>query len=213
MAQLAPGHLHEKARLGDFEGCLRLLDAGVAVDQTHNGETALLEACREGHIRVATLLLQRGANPNASTQWEHPLTVLPWGYRRTLHLAQQLRNAGADLTHLPHARVVSQRISARAMGLLLDWGLDANAVDDDGYSRLYWAAKDDQGRICEFLLQYGAQANRCMPDGRYAWECSSDIGLRKLLREACQQHEADQVAEDISQNTVATGKAHRAARL
>lgn len=212
-SDVPPGRLQALARLGDYEGCRELLAAGVPVDQLYEGETALLEACREGHMRLTGLLLEHGANPNACTAWEHPLTVLPWGFRRTLHHAYQLREAGADLAHLPHARVLSQRTSIRAMRLLLEWGLDANALDDDGYSRLYWTAKEDQWRMCELLLQHGARANLMCPDGRYPWECASDPKLRQLLHETKQQHDVELAAQKLDENTVAAPPRRPGVRL
>ena len=59
--------LHEAARQGDVEKITRLLDAGVPVDGTNQyGATALTYAASKGHLGVVKLLVERGANVDAT---------------------------------------------------------------------------------------------------------------------------------------------------
>ena len=55
--------LLEAAGKGDVALCTLFLDAGVPIDCVNGrGFTPLLCACRDGHVEVATLLLDRGSN-------------------------------------------------------------------------------------------------------------------------------------------------------
>jgi outer membrane protein assembly factor BamB len=57
--------LRAAAAAGDEAKVRALLDAGTPVDApARHGRTALLEACWKGHLGVARLLLERGANPS-----------------------------------------------------------------------------------------------------------------------------------------------------
>ena len=52
---------------GDFETVKRLLEQGVDVDQKdENQECGLFRAAKRGHLQVARLLLQNGANVNVT---------------------------------------------------------------------------------------------------------------------------------------------------
>jgi ankyrin repeat protein len=58
--------LNEAAVAGDVSKMRELLNTpGVNIDAKYQGsETALITACYEGHLPVAQLLLERGANIN-----------------------------------------------------------------------------------------------------------------------------------------------------
>ena len=58
--------LREAARLGDLARVRTLLDAGTRADnEGRHGVTALMQAAGGGHLEVARLLIERGANVNA----------------------------------------------------------------------------------------------------------------------------------------------------
>jgi ankyrin repeat protein len=64
------------ARVGDVHSARILLDAGAKVDDTaDDGLSALVLATVRGHVPLATLLLERGANPNAA---EGGFAALHW---------------------------------------------------------------------------------------------------------------------------------------
>jgi ankyrin repeat protein len=75
------GGLTQLAEVGDLDGVRRLLNAGVPVDFIENGrfsDSPLQVACRNGHLNIAKLLLERGANvcfspvtaAGGARQWE-----------------------------------------------------------------------------------------------------------------------------------------------
>lgn len=57
--------LFELARNGGTGPLNVMLDAGVPVDlRTNTGDSLLMLACQNGHLKTARLLLEKGATPN-----------------------------------------------------------------------------------------------------------------------------------------------------
>ena len=50
---------------GDLEAVKRLIDAKVSIDSDHYYGTPLKLACANGHIKIAELLIAKGADMNA----------------------------------------------------------------------------------------------------------------------------------------------------
>ena len=68
----------EAATIGNAKVIRKLLDAGADVESPGaDGETALMIVARSGNVAAATLLLERGANPNARERWRGQ-TPLMW---------------------------------------------------------------------------------------------------------------------------------------
>lgn len=91
--------LLECARYGEDENIIIYLDAGVDVNyQDDGGNTALHRACANGHLRVATLLVERGAKflKNHSSS-----TPLHWaalnGHKEIVSLLMEKFNKDVDI--------------------------------------------------------------------------------------------------------------------
>jgi len=91
------------------------------------GRTPLLIACQEGHLEVARLLIDRGADKEKATN----------NGNTPLHLACYDGN-------LEVAR------------LMLDCGADKDAADEDGFTPLHDACEEGRLEIIKLLLQRGA---------------------------------------------------------
>ncbi|MGI4791245.1 MAG: ankyrin repeat domain-containing protein [Janthinobacterium lividum] len=119
--------LHEAVRLGDVKEVERLLDTGVEVDavmvEHEDGETPLMWAAgSSGHLSVAHLLLERGANVNA-------------------------QNSGG-WTALFNAACSNK---PEMVTLLLECGADGRLKDEDGDTALDLALKQGHNEIAALL--------------------------------------------------------------
>ena len=155
------GETFDAVRQGD-ERKLKILLAvlpGLVNDAT-TGETPLHAAVRHGRSEMASLLLARGANPNARTQRG----------RTPLHHALDNNNV-----HMAE--------------LLLRHGADVNAADEKGQTPLQCAINTGNREMAEVLLHHGADAQARGSDRRTAleqeWTDDSHWLVRRLLERDC----------------------------
>ncbi|KAK0757304.1 hypothetical protein N5P37_010024 [Trichoderma harzianum] len=134
----------------------RLITKGI-----HDGEdlsTYLEPAARFGHEAIVKLLLDKGADINATDK--HLNTPLHEAIiRRQEAMVALLLNKGANINAVNHHHRTPLHIAARGeeviVKLLLDKSADFEAADYDGKTPLHYAAAKDKG-IVELLLNKGA---------------------------------------------------------
>ena len=119
--------LYTAALSGNTERVRELLDQGVTVDFRVNTFTPLFAASHYGHSEVVTLLLDRGADVNATEDNGFSILILS-AFIGQLDVVQILAARGANIHYMPNA----------------------------GYSALLWAALFDRLSVCECLLSRGA---------------------------------------------------------
>lgn len=119
---------------GSVKGVKMLLDAGVNPDirEKETDWTPLMDAVRQGEDHIARLLIEAGADVNA-TAASHETA-----------LKKALYNDPVDL---------------EIMRILLEAGADINAADSYDVTPLIYAAKKCDSSVIEFLLEYGADPN------------------------------------------------------
>ena len=161
--------LLQAARGGDYHDVSLLLGEGAETEWTEENEgiTALHFAARYGHIRVANLLLEAGADIEARSdafgdEWvvrsEKGRTPLIWAA------------AGRDCP----------RLQERMCRFLLDKGGDVNARNDSGRTALQEAAMSvhhhgiDPRPTMELLLKRGAHINAY---DKYHWTALTECGF------------------------------------
>jgi ankyrin repeat protein len=154
--------LHIAARDGDIgkvKLCLRFL---VPVDIVGvDGRTPLGEAAAEGHLEVARLLIEEGAELNpGGFSW--PLWRAAAGGH--LDMVKLLLDAGADVNGRGHGGESPLHAACREgefeiAVVLLSRGADIEARDTDGRTPLDCAARMGQTSSVEFLLDHGANVN------------------------------------------------------
>lgn len=81
------------AESDDIQFARQLLDMGADVNRDSIGETALHTAAKRDHLEIVSLLLQRGANPDASDCDMYT----PLMYAESLECINLLLAAGADI--------------------------------------------------------------------------------------------------------------------
>jgi ankyrin repeat protein len=148
---------------GDVAALRQQLAAGVDVNAAQgDGMTALHWAAANGRADLATMLLQAGARPAATTRL---------GGFTPLHLAARagsapivdaLVSAGADVTATTSTGTTALMLAAEsgvvaAVERLVGAGVAVNAVESaKGQSALMFAAAYDRTDVVAFLLAHGA---------------------------------------------------------
>jgi hypothetical protein len=155
--------LHHCVRKGLTSSVKRLLsirNINVNVKDDRFGATPLHYAAENGHIEIAHLLLQNGANVNAKDRWDR--TPLNWaayyGHVDILHL--HVEN-GADLEAQEDDGRRALHCAARygrlpfIQELISRYHVDINARDNDGRTALWEARAGNHPTVITFLQLNG----------------------------------------------------------
>ncbi|KAJ5169209.1 uncharacterized protein N7482_004803 [Penicillium canariense] len=135
----------------------------LANKKDSSGRTPLIYGAITGHEAIIRLLLDRGADVNATDEygWTAPHWAAILGHEATVRL---LLDRGADAnaidengwTALHRAAFQGHKAIVR---LLLDRGADANAIDKARWTALHRAANEGHKATVRLLLDRGADAN------------------------------------------------------
>ena len=152
-----------RARLGDGA-------AGALVDEKERGSewTPLHVAAMAGRVEAASLLLERGADPNARGRYD--MTPLHWAsLRGRAEVAALLVQRGSrlDARNIYGLTPLHEAADERVARVLLDAGASLAATDDRGLTPLHVARNK---RVARALLERGASLTLRSRDGRTAWE-------------------------------------------
>jgi ankyrin repeat protein len=178
--------LIEAAARGDLAAVRRALDAGAPVNATANarggsgrgrGRNAVLAATQGGHVEVARLLIERGADVNAQDEIDDSAFLLAGARGHTGIVRAALpradptrlnRYGGTALIPACHYGHVD------TVRVLLEWR-GPNRIDVNHVNRLGWTALleavilGDGGaahtEIVRLLLAHGADPNRADREG------------------------------------------------
>lgn len=123
-------------------------------------EAALMAACETGHVEVARVLLERGAEAGCSDRHRRtPLHLASdWGHAEMVKLLlDQGALAGAiDQEGQTPLHVASENGSVEVARLLLAGGAAVDAVDRHGWTPLKVAAQHGHADVVRLLLSRGA---------------------------------------------------------
>jgi ankyrin repeat protein len=146
--------LHMAVQQNDEETVKKLLAAGAKVDHDRPGMemSPLAMACEGGYPRIATLLLDHHANPDAP------------GRTGVTPLQFAVMRGNTDLVRL-----------------LLKHGADANLGSGDSGSPLLMAADFGYEPIIELLVKHGADLKRTAEDGRTILQIAALRGRERIV--------------------------------
>ncbi|KAL2833213.1 ankyrin repeat-containing domain protein [Aspergillus pseudoustus] len=154
------------------------------------GDTALIQACKQGHHAVAEVLLNAGADPNAETQhannsYPHARTALCIAcYKGNANLVRILLTHGANVHGAPQPGqtplgIAATRGHAEILCLLLAHGAGVNSITGPPhlhYTALLNASRACHSRIVELLLAHGASISHADYYGHTALSHAATCG-------------------------------------
>eukprot|EP00092_Neocalanus_flemingeri_P104019 GFUD01133180.1.p1 GENE.GFUD01133180.1~~GFUD01133180.1.p1 ORF type:complete len:449 (-),score=125.35 GFUD01133180.1:51-1397(-) len=185
--------LHAKAHSGDVGGVQQVLDSGRvhADSRDQDGTTPLMLAARNGRVKVVSLLLEEGADPNIRKISGVTAIFLAsvGGYS---DIVTKLVEAGADAD--PQSQEGGTPLMAATQAGHLDVveklllsGANHNTCMWDGANVLFLAGQNGHARIVMHLLTLpGVQVNQQRRDGATPLWIAAQMGhedcVRMLLR-------------------------------
>ena len=181
--------------MGDIEEVNRLLDRGARINyrQGSSGLTPLMVAEKEA---VVSVLLQRGANPNAVDQdGATPLhhAVLKEEAEGMIALLVQ---GGADVNAVAPGRSRETPILSakqnyfegndhvrgeRIIRLLAKCGADVNAADDLGYTLLITSVVNRKMDLVRLMVELGADTGKRTVEGKTALAYARELGFGEIV--------------------------------
>lgn len=173
-------------RSGDCEAVGSVLASGVSPDGQPDGVPPLLRAAFECRPDIALLLLQHGADPDASFGPDHITALLAACQSSCRSVARLLIEHGAD----PHAATqggVTPLMAAAWWGSagclreLLSHDPDLLAVDHQGHDAVYFAALRGHAACLGQLLEAGARADRSTTQGWTALLAAARSGCAQCV--------------------------------
>lgn len=183
--------LRAAAERGDLSAVAAALRGGVGVDAPDpaTGLTPLTFAARGGHDRIVGLLIDRGADPNA-TAWGTgtPLCAAAAGGRLSTMRLLLARGANPNATSPDGQTPLMWSTTSedlRVVELLLDANADPNASNGWGSTALMFAAENGEELIAHRLLTAGADIAATDSSGADAARCAARGGwpaLAKMLK-------------------------------
>jgi ankyrin repeat protein len=160
--------LRRAASGGDLEEVRRLCDEGARIDeQDARGSSALGGAVANGHIEVAALLLERGANVNVSS---------PLGWTPVFTAVQRKNPAMLRLL-----LTFNPALEPRTVDFLPTWDRFLPGVSPAGYTPLHQATANGRADLAEMLLEAGADANPKAESGATPLHFANRLGGAEMI--------------------------------
>lgn len=195
--------IHTAIYLNDIDRVRALLksDPMLVKDTRGAQELPLRRAAAQGHVEICRLLLEYKADPNDFDGGGFPVLVSAMGHPVVVKLLLQsgatpdvkvtfrgIKSGfwiiGDNTTFLHFAAGCGDIESAK---MLLEKGLQINAVDDEGQTPLHMASTFGQGEMVRFLLDRGADIHAKTKSGHTPLEVADNFGPAKGAAEVLRQ--------------------------
>ena len=163
------GQIHDAVMNGNIDEVQWQLDAGVDVnEESSKGLTPLHYAASAGHNDIVELLIERGANVNATDSGKGgtPLDYAHWGDQE--EVIETLNAHNAQREHEKGGKGIGQSSLIHDAALdgdidevqrQLDAGVDPNLKSSKGATPLFYAVYGGHLEIVELLITRGADVN------------------------------------------------------
>ncbi len=149
-----------------------------------DGYTLLHWAAQEGFVKVAKLLVQYGADVNASD--DNQMTPLYNSAGRDFKMVKTLIELGADVNkHQPNGVALHNAVSwesTEIVEFLLAHGAKPNIADDEGQTPLFFAASAENLEIAKLLIAHGANKTVKDNNGKTPLDTIADKKAEAIAR-------------------------------
>jgi uncharacterized protein len=182
--------LVDAARVGDVDRVRELLNSGAPLEGRQSGYTPLLTASSNLKADVVKLLLDAGADVNATTPLGES-ALFPPSRRGRVDIVRDLLEAGANPNIQDESGMTALMIAAAqgqgVVRLLLESGASPKVVDKDGWSPLMWAAAHGDLEIVKTLVAAGSELNQQNNKGETASTIATRLGHNNVTEVLEQQ--------------------------
>ena len=208
------GPIHDAIMNGNIDEVQWQLDAGVDVnEESSKGLTPLHYAASAGHNDIVELLIERGANVNAtdSGKGATPLDYAHW--RDHEEVIETLNAHNAQREHEKGGKGIGQSSLIHDAALdgdidevqrQLDAGVDPNLKSSKGATPLFYAVYGGHLEIVELLITRGADVNAVYLNGNSVLDQAHNYDDQEMV-ELLEAHGAE-VADKVSGKGEGKGK-------
>ena len=208
------GPIHDAIMNGNIDEVQWQLDAGVDVnEESSKGLTPLHYAASAGHNDIVELLIERGANVNAtdSGKGATPLDYAHWGDHE--EVIETLNAHNAQREHEKGGKGIGQSSLIHDAALdgdidevqrQLDAGVDPNLKSSKGATPLFYAVYGGHLEIVELLITRGADVNAVYLNGNSVLDQAHNYDDQEMV-ELLEAHGAE-VADKVSGKGDGKGK-------
>jgi len=208
------GPIHDAVMNGNIDEVQWQLDAGVDVnEESSKGLTPLHYAASAGHNDIVELLIERGANVNAtdSGKGATPLDYAHW--RDHEEVIETLNAHNAQREHEKGGKGIGQSSLIHDAALdgdidevqrQLDAGVDPNLKSSKGATPLFYAVYGGHLEIVELLITRGGDVNAVYLNGNSVLDQAHDYDDQEMV-ELLEAHGAE-VADKVSGKGEGKGK-------
>ena len=157
--------------------------------QDEDGTTALISASANGHLEVARLLCEAGADKDKATQ-TGATALTRASENGHLEVARVLCEAGADKDKATQDGatpliLASHNGHLEVARVLCEAGADKDKARQDGATALILASQNGHLEVARLLCEAGADKDKAMQDGRTALIVAFDYGHLEVARLLC----------------------------
>jgi hypothetical protein len=159
--EFTPGNYRRMVIDGNAERVKLFLDAGMPVET----ENALGEAIEFGHVEVAKVLIDAGADVNVVGEYDQTLVMNATSNEKATELIELLAKAGADVNKpntykIAPLAVVAEQGKLDAVKALLAAGAKVNTRNNYGGTALSVAVMRGYAEVVRTLIDAGADVKR-----------------------------------------------------
>ena len=172
------------AKYSNKEIMQKLLDFGVDIDETFEGETAVMFALKTGNIENLLFLIDRGADIKLENNKAEDLIDIVIK-QDSIEALEILAHKGIDVTQVPANKEPRLMISVeskqgKSLQKLLEFGVDIDETFE-GETALMKAVRYNRPGLVKLLLENGAEAKILNNEGQTAWDLAKSYQYKKVL--------------------------------